>query len=93
MELLLPVEHRPQPLELVLALRSRRALGIALAVVGFFGVVGLLRAPLGFGDWWSFVGLWGLLTCWIMLVTVSALVYRGLKRGSVPPPVQRGDWR
>jgi hypothetical protein len=71
----------------------RRALGIALAVVGFFGVVGLLRAPLGFGDWWSFVGLWGLLTCWIMLVTVSALVYRGLKRGSVPPPVQRGDWR
>jgi hypothetical protein len=71
----------------------RRALGIALVVVGFFGVVGLARAPVGFGDWWSFVGLWGLLTCWVMLITVSALVYRGLKRGLVPPPVQRGDWR
>jgi hypothetical protein len=71
----------------------RRALGIALAAVGFFGVVGLTRAPVGFGDWWSFVGLWGLLTCWVMLITVSALVYRGLKRGLVPPPVQRGDWR
>jgi hypothetical protein len=71
----------------------RRALGIALAVVGFFGLVGLTRAPVGFGDWWAFVGLWGLLTCWILLVTVSALVYRGLKRRPVPPPVPRGDWR
>ena len=71
----------------------RRALGIALAVVGFFGLVGLTQAPVSFSDWWSFVGLWSLLTCWGMLVTVSALVYQGLKSGSVPPPVQRGDWR
>jgi hypothetical protein len=71
----------------------RRALGIALVVVGFFGLVGLTQAPVGFADWWSFVGLWSLLTCWAMLVTVTALVYRGLKLGWVRPPVQRGDWR
>jgi hypothetical protein len=71
----------------------RRALGIALVVVGFFGLVGLNQAPVSFGEWWTFVGLWSLLTCWGMLVTVSALVYQGLKRGSVPPPAQRGDWR
>ena len=71
----------------------RRALGIALASLGFFGLVGLTRAPVGFGDWWSFVGLWGLLTCWVMVGTVSLLVYRALRRGTPAPPAAQGDWR
>jgi len=72
----------------------RRALGVALAVLGFFALVGLTRAPVGFGEWWSYAGLWGLLICWVMLGTVTALVYRALKRGTTdPPPPLRGDWR
>lgn len=70
-----------------------RALGVGLLAVGFFALVGLTRAPVGFGDWWSFVGIWALLACWTELVVVSALVYRGLRRDAAPPPVQPRDWR
>ena len=71
----------------------RRALGISLAAVGFFGLVGLTRDLLGFSEWWSFVGIWSLLLCWGMLVTVSGLDYRGLRNAAGAPPAPRGDWR
>lgn len=71
----------------------RRSLGISLAAVGFFGLVGLTRDLLGFSEWWSFVGIWSLLLCWGMLVTVSALVFRGLRNATGAPPAPRRDWR
>lgn len=71
----------------------RRALGISLGAVGFFGLVGLTQDLLGFGEWWRFVGIWSLLLCWGMLVTVTALVYRELRRPAGPPSTPRSDWR
>ena len=72
----------------------RTTLSVALGAVGFFAFVGLGRAPLGFSEWWSFVGVWSLLICWATLITVGALVYRALKRGPVAaPPSYPNPWR
>ncbi|GAA1427122.1 hypothetical protein GCM10009616_03410 [Microlunatus lacustris] len=72
----------------------RTTLSVALGAVGFFAFVGLGRAPLGFGEWWSFVGVWSLLICWATLITVGALVHRALKRGPVAaPPSYPNPWR
>jgi hypothetical protein len=71
----------------------RLALGVALGMMVFFGVVGLSRQPLGFSEWWSFVGAWSLLLCWATLVTVGVLVYRGLKSGPAAPSSYPNPWR
>jgi hypothetical protein len=71
----------------------RRALGIALGLMIFFAFVGLSGQPLGFSEWWSFVGFWSLLRCWASLVTVGVLVYRGLRGGSAAPPSYPNPWR
>ena len=69
------------------------ALGVALGMMIFFGVVGLSRQPLDFSEWWSFVGAWSLLLCWATLVTVGVLVYRGLKSGPAAPSSYPNPWR
>ncbi|SDR84440.1 hypothetical protein SAMN04488543_0604 [Friedmanniella luteola] len=71
----------------------RRTLAVALGAVGFFAFVGLVRLPLDFSAWWSFVGVWALLICWATLITVVALVHRALKRGPVAPPSYPNPWR
>jgi hypothetical protein len=72
----------------------RRVLAIALGAVGFFGVVGLVRAPLDFGEWWAFVGFWSLLVCWATLVSVVLLVRGALLQGpTAPPPPYPNPWR
>lgn len=64
----------------------RRVLGIALGAVGFFALVGLARGPLGFSEWWGFVGHWSQVTCLAMLITVQLLVRRALQQNPPPPP-------
>jgi len=70
----------------------RRALGIALAALGFIGLLGLGTLTFGFGEWWTYIGLRALLVCWLMLAIVTALVYRGLKQAQPPRP-RPLDWR
>ena len=62
---------------------------VALAVIGFFG---LLIVDTGFADWWRFVGGWGLLICWALLVSTLVLVYRRLKSKLPPPPTYQSPW-
>nr|WP_294693456.1 hypothetical protein [uncultured Friedmanniella sp.] len=71
----------------------RLALGVALGMMIFFGVIGLSRQPLDFSEWWSFVGAWSLLLCWATLVTVCVLVYRGLKHDPAAPSSYPNPWR
>ncbi|GAA1834823.1 hypothetical protein [Microlunatus capsulatus] len=71
----------------------RNTLAVALGAVGFFALVGLVRGPLDANAWWSFVGGWSLLVCWFTLITVGALVYRALKRGTGTPPATPNPWR
>ena len=73
----------------------RRAHAIGLGAVGTFALIGLLSAPLDFSDWWSPLGLWSLLCCWVLLVTTPLTVYRRLRSrrpGPPAPPVYRGPW-
>lgn len=71
----------------------RTTLAVALGAVVFSAVVGLARGPLDFSEWWSYVGIWSLLICWFTLITVTALVYRALKRGPGTPPPYPNPWR
>ena len=67
---------------------SLRRCSIALLVTMLWlaAFVGLVRLPLSFSEWWSYVGVWSLLICWVTLITVVALGYRALRRGTVTPP-------
>ena len=74
------------------AQHARRAFITALSVVGFFAVVGVLNAPASFGDWWSSVGLWSMIICWLVLLAVSLSVHSELKRRAADQPPPRAPW-
>ena len=76
----------------VAAQHARRAFVTAFFVVGFFAVVGILNIPASFGDWWSSVGLWSLIICWLVLLAVSLSVYSELKRRVADQPPPRAPW-
>ena len=73
------------------AVTVRRALLIAIVVLGVLALVGALTNDTGFADWWAFVGGCALIICWLMLGTVLFLVYRGLKNPGGPPQY-RSPW-
>lgn len=73
--------------------RVRLAFIIASSALGFFALVGLFTNNLSFGDWWGFIGMWALVLCWGMLITLPVLIFNELKKGvsrpfSPPPPPQ-----
>jgi hypothetical protein len=74
------------------AQHARRAFTTASFVVGFFAVVGVLNAPVSFGDWWSSVGLWSLITCWLVLLAVSLSVHSELRRRAADQTPPRAPW-
>ncbi len=59
---------------------------IAVGFLAFFALAGFVTGRFWFSDWWNFVGGWALVLCWAVLITVLALVYRGLKSGQSRPP-------
>ncbi len=85
---------------LVAQAQVQRSFVIALGTLGTFALIGLLTGPLGFGDWWGFLGTWGRLTSLATLVSTLLLVRRALLAGEAPtPPRQdppadsyRGPW-
>ena len=64
----------------------RVAFRVAAGAVGFFAVVGLFRSVVDGDPWWSFVGLWSLLICWLMLGVLVLTVWRALRRPTPPTP-------
>jgi ABC-type spermidine/putrescine transport system permease subunit II len=62
----------------------RVAFRAAAGAVGFFAVVGLYRSVFYGDPWWSFVGLWSLLICWIMLGVLLLTVWQALVRPRPP---------
>lgn len=67
----------------------RTAFRLAAVAVAFFAVVGLVRSVLDGDPWWSFVGLWSLLICWVMLGVLLLVVWQALVRAGQPqPPIQ-----
>ena len=74
------------------AQHARRAFITALSVVGFFAVLGVLNAPASFGDWWSSVGLWSMIICWLVLLAVSLSAHSELKRRAADQPPPRAPW-
>jgi hypothetical protein len=75
----------------VAAADVRRAHIIGLVVLVIMGVLGLLIVDTGLNDWWQFIGQWGLLICWVLLVSTLATIYRRLK--SARPPSNPSPWR
>jgi hypothetical protein len=63
----------------------RRVFMLGISLLAFIGVLGLLTVDTGFADWWRFVGGWGLLICWSLLISTLLLVYRRLKSDAAPP--------
>ncbi len=70
----------------------RKTFSVALLLLGFIALAGLVTDRLWFTDWWSFVGVWALLICWTMLVTVLVMVYLALKRRTPQPPRYTSNW-
>jgi hypothetical protein len=64
----------------------RTAFRIAAGAVAFFAVVGVFRTVLEAEPWWSFVGLWSLLICWVMLGVLLLTVHQALIRPRPPQP-------
>ena len=67
----------------------RIAFRSAAGAVGFFAVVGLFRSVFDGEPWWSFVGLWSLLICWVLLGVLLLSVYQALAR---PRPPTSNPW-
>jgi hypothetical protein len=64
----------------------RRVYMLGVSVLAAIAVFGMLTVDTGFAEWWRFVGGWGLLMCWSLLVSTLLLVYRRLKSGTPTPP-------
>jgi hypothetical protein len=77
----------------VAAAEVRRAHIFAIVVLAILGVLGTLIVDTGFGDWWQFVGQWGLLICWVLLVGMLVTIYRRLKSQAPIPPTYQSPWR
>jgi hypothetical protein len=71
----------------------RRAHVFALVVLAVLGVLGALIIGTEFTSWWRFIGQWGLLICWVLLVSNLVTIYRRLKSGAPSPPTHRSTWR
>ena len=67
----------------------RTAFRVAAGAVAFFAVVGLFRSVFAGDPWWSFVGLWSLLICWVMLGVLLLVVWQALTRPQPPAPDQQ----
>jgi hypothetical protein len=63
----------------------RRVFMLGLSLLAVISVLGLLTVETGFADWWRFVGGWGLLICWSLLISTLVLVYRRLRSDIAPP--------
>ena len=70
----------------------RTAFRIAAGAVAFFAVVGLYRSVFNGDPWWSFVGLWSLLLCWVMLGVLLLTVWQALTRPQPPQPPTPNPW-
>lgn len=68
----------------------RRVFIVAVSLLGVLAVGGALTNETGFADWWSFVGVWALVFCWLVLGIVLWLVHRDLKTPDVSP--RRATW-
>jgi hypothetical protein len=66
----------------------RTAFRVAAGVVALFAVVGLFRSVFEGEPWWSFVGLWSLLVCWVMLGVLLLVVWQALTRPQPPADQQ-----
>ena len=77
----------------VAAEEVRRAHVFALVVLAVLGVLGALIVGTDFTAWWRFVGQWGLLICWVLLVTTLVTIHRRLKLQGPKPPTDRSRWR
>jgi len=77
----------------VAAAEVRRAHIFAIVVLAIMGLLGTLIVDTGFGDWWRFVGQWGLLICWVLLVGMLVTIYRRLKSEAPTPPTYQSPWR
>ena len=66
---------------------------VEVVLLAVIGVIGLLVIDTGFGEWWRFLGTWGVLICWALLVSTLVMVYRRLKPENPPPPTYRSPWR
>lgn len=77
----------------VAAAEVRRAHLFGVVVLIIMGVLGLLIIDTGLNDWWQFIGQWGLLICWVLLVGTLATIYRRLKQGAARPPSNQSPWR
>jgi len=71
----------------------RRTFMLGMGLLAVIGVIGLLVIDTGFGEWWRFLGTWGVLICWALLVSTLVMVYRRLKPENPPPPTYRAPWR
>ena len=71
----------------------RRAHVFGVVVLGIMSVLGMLIVDTGFGDWWRFIGQWGLLISWVLLVGTLVTIYRRLKSEAIHPPGNRSPWR
>ncbi|GAB2588850.1 MFS transporter [Microlunatus antarcticus] len=72
----------------------RIAFRIAAGAVAFFALVGLVRSVFDGDPWWSYVGLWSLLICWVMLGVTLLVVRQGLSRPRPPAatPPSSNPW-
>jgi hypothetical protein len=77
----------------VAAEEVRRAHVFALVVLAVLGVLGALIVGTDFTAWWRFVGQWGLLICWVLLVSTLVTIHRRLKLEGPNPPTDRSRWR
>jgi hypothetical protein len=71
----------------------RRTYMLGLGLLAVIGVLGMLVVDTDFGAWWRFLGSWGLLICWALLVSTLVMVHRRLKSDTPAPPTYQSPWR
>jgi hypothetical protein len=73
----------------VAAPEIRRAHIFGMVVLAIMAFIGTVMIDTGFSDWWRFVGRWGLLISWILLVGTLGTIYLRLKSQTPRPPTYR----